>query len=91
MNTSIINVQVDSFDKELAEEILDDLGLDMKTYINMAIKQLIYKNGLPFDVKLSDTLINALKEADEIEKNIKEGNIKGYNNVDEMMKAILSD
>ena len=45
-----ISVQVNSHDKELATSILKKLGLNMSTYINMAIKQLINENGIPFKV-----------------------------------------
>ena len=49
--TSAISVQVDTKDKEIANEILKNLGLNMSTFVNMAIKQLLYTNGLPFEVK----------------------------------------
>ena len=41
--TSAINVQVDARDKEQATNILKDLGINMSTFINMAIKQVIKK------------------------------------------------
>lgn len=49
--TSAISVQVDTKDKEMANDILKNLGLNMSTFVNMAIKQLLYTNGLPFEVK----------------------------------------
>lgn len=49
--TSAISVQVDSYDKGVANSILKDLGLNMSTFVNMAIKQLIYTDGLPFFCK----------------------------------------
>ena len=49
--TSAISVQVDTHDKEIATDILKNLGLNMSTFVNMAIKQLLYTNGLPFEVK----------------------------------------
>ena len=52
--TSEINVQVDSKDYEQANDILERLGLDMNTYINMALKQLIYNNGIPFDIAINN-------------------------------------
>ncbi len=48
--TSTINVQVDARDKEQATNILKNLGINMSTFINMAIKQVIKKDGLPFEV-----------------------------------------
>ena len=67
--TSAINVQVDKKDKEIATSILKDLGINMSTFRNMAIKQVIKKNGLPFEVtnpKPSKELLDALKEGDDI-------------------------
>ena len=48
--TTAISVQIDSHDKEVASSILKKLGLNMSTYVNMAIKQLINKDGVPFEV-----------------------------------------
>ena len=41
--TTTISVQVDKYDKEITTGILDNLGLNMSIYVNMAIKQLINK------------------------------------------------
>ena len=92
--TSAINVQVDKHDKELATNILKDLGLNMSTFINMAIKQLIRNDGLPFEVKNtrpSKELLEALKEGKEIEDEIREGKRTGYKNVAEMLRSIIND
>ena len=48
--TMAISIQVDRQDKELATGILSNLGLNMSTYVNMEIKQLINKDGVPFEV-----------------------------------------
>ena len=89
--TSLISVQVDSHDKETANGILKNLGLNMSTYVNMAIKQLIYKDGVPFEVvnpKPSKELLEALQEGEDILN----GKIKAksYNNVYEMMEDLKS-
>ncbi len=92
--SSAINVQVDTKDKEQATNILKDLGLNMSTFINMAIKQVIKNDGLPFEVsnpKPNKELLEALEEGEEIIQEIKEGKRKGYSNVNEMMKDILDD
>ncbi len=39
--------------KESATDILDKLGLNMSTYINMALNQLIIQEGIPFSIKLA--------------------------------------
>ena len=61
--TTTISVQVDKHDKELAMEILSNLGLNLSTYVNMAIKQLINKDSIPFEVvnpKPSKELLEAI-------------------------------
>ncbi len=68
-STTAISVQVDSYDKEIASGILKRLGLNMSTYVNMAIKQLINKDGIPFEVinpKPSKELLEALQEGEDI-------------------------
>lgn len=90
--TSAINVQVDSETKKQATDILNDLGLSMSTAINLFLKQIIKRDGLPFEVtnpKPSRELIKALKEAEDIISN--PDKYKGYRDMDELREALLSD
>ena len=89
--TTAISVQVDKEDKELATNILKKLGLNMSTYINMAIKQLINKDGVPFDVvnpKPSKELLEAIQEGEDILN----GKIKAkkYTDMNELLKDLKS-
>lgn len=66
--TSIVNVNVNAKDKKQANEILNDLGLNMSTFVNMAIKQLIKRGTIPFEIVNNDSgldpkTIKALQEA----------------------------
>ena len=90
--TSAIYVQVDARDKEQATNILKDLGINMSTFINMAIKQVIKQDGLPFEVtnpKPSKELLEALEEGEAIAT----GKIKtkGYHNINQMIEDILNE
>ena len=87
--TTAISVQVDRHDKELATGILNNLGLNMSTYVNMAIKQLLNKDGVPFEVvnpRPSKELLEALQEGEDILN----GKIKAksYTNMYEMLKDL---
>ena len=87
--TTAISVQVDRKDKEIATGILTNLGLNMSTYVNMAIKQLINKDGVPFDVvnpRPSKELLEALPEGEDILN----GKIKakGYTNMYDLLKDL---
>ena len=92
--TTAISVQIDSKDKELASSILKKLGLNMSTYVNMAIKQLINKDGVPFEVvnpKPSRELLKALKEGEDILQEINNGKRKGYNNMEDLIKSLNAE
>ena len=87
----VINVQVDSKDKEVATKILKDLGLNMSTFINMAIKQVIKRNGVPFEVRNpypSAELIEALEESNIILKEIKEGKRTGFSSIEQLVNSL---
>ena len=86
--TSAINVQGDSKDKEPATSILKELGLNMSTFVNMAIKQLIKNDGIPFEVtnKPNKELLKAIKEGEDILNG--KVNTKSYTNMYEMVKDL---
>lgn len=87
--TSAISVQVDIKDKERANNILKSLGLNMSTFVNMAIKQLIYTDGLPFEVKnpkQDSQLLMALKESEDILND--KVNAKKFHNMNELLKDL---
>lgn len=90
-STSAISVLVDSHDKEIANSILKNLGLNMSTFVNMAIKQLIYKDAIPFEVsnpKPARDLLEAINESNQILLDIKNGKRKSYNDVDELITSL---
>lgn len=89
--TTAISVQIDKKDKELATNILNSLGLNMSAYINMAIKQLINKDGVPFEVvnkKPNKELLKALKEGQDILDGKKDA--KSYTDMYELLKDLKS-
>ena len=99
--TTAISVQIDKKDKEEVTKILDKLGVTMSGLINMTIKQVIMKEGIPFEVtipkELDDLskyftkkeLENTYKELIVIEKNLNDYN--SYNNINDLKKDLLND
>ena len=49
--TSSLNVNVNAETKKEASKVLDELGLNMTTAINIYLKQTVKHNGIPFEVK----------------------------------------
>lgn len=90
--TSVINVNVDSRIKKDASNILKDLGLNMSTFINMALIQVVKRNGLPFEVvnpKPDKDMIEALSEVNEMINNTEK--YPRYSNREDLKKALLSN
>jgi len=87
--TGTINVNVDINVKKQANAILNDLGLNMTTAINMFLTQIIKQDGIPFEVKNprpTRELIKSLKEADDIMSGKSESKI--YHNIDELFEDL---
>ena len=90
--TSAININVDKNLKEEATSILKGFGLNMSTFINMTLIQVVKRNGVPFEVSNpvpSRELLDALTEADEMIGNLKK--YPRYSNSEDLKKALLSD
>ena len=57
--------------KEDATAILEKLGLNMSTYINMSLNQLIIQEGIPFPVKLNPVNYTVQEAINEVEATLK--------------------
>ena len=92
MATTNINVRVDTELKQSAEELFDDLGLNMSSAITMFLKSAVAYDGIPFDVKRnvpnSDTLAALAEYRDMKKKNSK---YKRYDSFDEIIDEVFSD
>jgi addiction module RelB/DinJ family antitoxin len=62
---SQINIRIDDHLKEEAESALGELGLTMSAAINIFLKQIVMRGGLPFAVTLPQrrTIENKRKES----------------------------
>ena len=51
MATTNINIRVDSELKQSAEELFNDLGLNMSSAITIFLKSVVSYDGIPFELK----------------------------------------
>ena len=87
-----ITVKVNTEVLEKATNILKKLGLDIDTFINMALIQLIKNGGIPFEVetdKPNKELLEAIAEVEEMLKNPKK--YPRYTNREDLKKALLEE
>lgn len=63
MKDSYVHVRVNSKDKEKAEKILKELGTDLSNVVNMLLKQIQIKGGIPFNVNDETFILDNVKAA----------------------------
>ena len=65
MAATNLNIRTDTAIKEQAEQIFNELGLNMTTAINLFLRTAIREHGIPFELKLdvpNDTTAAAIEE-----------------------------
>lgn len=53
MEKTFLQVRTDKSDKEKASDILESLGTNLSSVVNMLLKQIIMTKSIPFEVKMS--------------------------------------
>jgi len=85
MKTKTVNLNIRT-NKALKDEvgkILNELGLNHSTVINMLYHQIAILKGIPFDIKIpNETTQKALEELEN------DKNLKTYNNSNELFKEL---
>ena len=83
-NTSNISIRMDSNLKAAAEELYEELGMNLSTAFNIFVRQSLRERGIPFKITEgtpNKEIVSAMLEAERIAKN---PNVKGYHDVDEL-------
>ena len=83
-NTSNISIRMDSNLKAAAEELYEELGMNLSTAFNIFVRQSLRERGIPFKITEgtpNKETVSAMLEAERIAKN---PNVKGYRDVDEL-------
>ena len=67
MSKTSMSIRLDSEVKEQAQQVFNNLGMDMTTAINIFLRQAIQYQGLPFDVRLDESrkLLEVLMDLDQ--------------------------
>ena len=67
MSKTSMSIRLDSEVKEQAQQVVNNLGMDMTTATNMFLRPAIQYQGLPFDVRLDESrnLLEVLTDLDQ--------------------------
>lgn len=89
MAQTSITMRIDENLKKQAEELFEEFGMNMTTALTVFIKAAVRQGKIPFEISVdipNAETIEAMKEADII---IHDDSVKGFYDVDEMMKEII--
>lgn len=88
-------IRIEENTKKQAVELLEGLGLNLSDAVNMFLRQVILRKGIPFDVaypedvwEFKPEVAEAMKEAERISR---DPDVKGYTDVKQMFREILED
>ena len=84
---STINVNVPAKVKEEANNLFNNLGLNMSTAINLFLKKSLAEES----PKPSKALLKALKEGEKIEKELESGKRIPFNSPEELFASLDED
>ena len=92
MATANINIRVDAELKKAAEDLFEDLGLNMSSAITMFLKCAVSKEAIPFEVKRYTPNSTTIKALEEYYKMVNDPETyKTYDTFDELLEEVLGD
>ena len=88
MTTTNLNIRTDKDIKDQADEIFDELGLNMTTAINMFLRATIREHGIPFELKLDEPNDTTAAAIEEGRKMMADPSAPRYSSMDALKKAL---
>lgn len=87
-------IRIEENTKKQAVELLEGLGLNLSDAVNMFLRQVILRKGIPFDVTYPEDLsglkpevLEAMEEAKRISR---DPNVRGFTDVDKLFEELDS-
>ena len=88
MSTVPTQIRIDSSVKNQANELFNELGMDMSSAVNIFLRQCILRGGLPFKVEVPQYSKELLSAADEAKRISRDPDVPGYTSMEDLKKAL---
>lgn len=88
MTTTNLNIRIDKAIKDQAEEIFNELGLNMTTAVNIFLRTAIREHGIPFELKIdipNETTASAIAEGRKL---LEDPSAPRYSSIDALKAAL---
>lgn len=90
MTNTLVQFRTDETEKREATEILDQLGMDLPSYLRMCMSRLVRDKGIPFSMRIETPAINKGIEAMRRASRIAEENGISDMSLDEINEEIAA-
>lgn len=88
MATTNLNIRTDAEVKHAAEQLFNELGLNLTTAVNLFLRQSIRAGGIPFDVTLNTPNAITANAIAEGRRMMRDTSARGYRSMDELKAAL---
>jgi DNA-damage-inducible protein J len=85
------SIRMDAETKKAASELLNDLGLDLSSAVNIFLKQVIIQGGLPFEVKYPQYKPEVIEAMEEAKRISHDPNVKRYNSFGDALEDLENE
>lgn len=90
MATTPTQIRIDEVTKKQAVELLEGLGINLSDAVNMFLKQVVLRGGIPFDVRYPEFKPEVIEAMEEARKISRDPNVKGYTDIEELFEDLDS-
>lgn len=90
MATTPTQIRIDETTKKQAVELLEGLGINLSDAINMFLKQVVLRGGIPFDVRYPEYKSEVIEAMEEAKRISRDPNVKGYTDIEELFEELDS-
>ena len=90
MATTPTQIRIDEATKKQAVEILEGLGINLSDAVNMFLKQVVLRGGIPFDVRYPEYKPEVIEAMEEAKRISRDPNVKGYTDLEELFEELDS-
>ena len=70
--------------KKQAEELFNELGMNLTTAFNIFVRQSLREGGIPFEISINQPNRETIAAMLEAERIAKDSSVKGYTDLDEL-------
>ncbi|MCH5344536.1 MAG: type II toxin-antitoxin system RelB/DinJ family antitoxin [Acetatifactor sp.] len=88
MATTPTQIRIDEATKKQAVELLEGLGINLSDAINMFLKQVVLRGGIPFEVRYPEYKSEVVEAMEEAKRISRDPNTKRYSSFKEALEDI---